>query len=267
MREMPSRATCSPFVAAALLLLASAIPCSGEETEKEKPAPPTALLAVPLVLERGQTTRCAIRGQRLDTVKTVTADKGASVAVVSEGEAKPPDGWKPEQIGDRQIVCDISIPDAFPPDAHALSLSLETAEGDTATISIEVATPGNIVDEKEPNPGFRDAQDITPGRVVRGAIAAGNDNDVFQFDANADSHLEAAVTARQLGSALDPILTLFDANGFERARSDDAPSQNRDARISLPIPATGRYFLVLQDAHDSGSDAHVYRLSLTLEKR
>jgi hypothetical protein len=243
-----------------LLLIVSAV---GEDPKPEKPVPPSALLAIPFVIERGKTTTCVIRGQSLDMIEKITSAEGISVSLTSKAEAKLPDGWKPEKLGDRQVTCEITVNESFPAEATTASLTLTHKAGET--VSIDIAVANTLVDEKEPNPGFDKSQPIETGQNVSGIIGSNKDVDVFHLDAEAGAVISAKVTARQRGSALDPILALYDSNGFERARSDDSAKASRDAALRLTIPTSGRYFFVLQDAHDTGSEAHVYQLHVTTE--
>ncbi len=243
------------------MLFFLALGASGEEAKPKKPVPPSALLAIPFVIERGKTTSCVIRGQSLDTIEKITSVEGISVSITSKEEAKLPDGWKPEQLGDRKVTCEITVNESFPDESTTAALTLTNKAGETANIDIAVAK--TLIDEKEPNPGFDKSQPIEVAQSVRGVIEKNKDVDVFKLDAKADTVIEASVVARQRTSALDPILTLYDSSGFEHARSDDASGSGRDATLKVTIPSSGGYFLVLQDAHDTGSDAHVYLLRVT----
>lgn len=231
-----------------LILLTSTL---GEEPKATKP---TALLAIPFVLERGQTTRCLIRGQGLEAIEKLETPSGVTATIISKEEAKLPEGWKAELIGDRQVTCEITIDASFVGEKVSLRLA-----GD---VSIDLAVVDALLEDKEPNPGFREAQEIVLGKTVRGSIGTNKDVDVFRFEAREGMVLDARIIARERGSALDPMLKLYDDSGFERASSDDTPEAGRDAAFRLTLPTSGRYYLVVQDAHDSGSEAHVYRLEL-----
>ena len=45
------------------------------------------------------------------------------------------------------------------------------------------------------------------------------------------------------------------------ASADDSPA-DRDPRLAFTLPADGRYFLVVQDAHDQGGPAYGYLLQV-----
>jgi hypothetical protein len=44
------------------------------------------------------------------------------------------------------------------------------------------------------------------------------------------------------------------------ATNDDFTKDHRDALLEVALPADGDYYLSLIDAHDTGSNLHVYRL-------
>ena len=41
---------------------------------------------------------------------------------------------------------------------------------------------------------------------------------------------------------------------------DDDSAGGRDPRLQLRLPADGKYFLIVQDAHDTGGEMHPYHL-------
>lgn len=254
---------------AAALVLASFLNSSGQDGDSARepgpPEPPDAFLTVPLVVEKGQTTPCLIRGRSLHTVERIEAPAGVQAIVRSTKEAEIPEGWKPEQIGDQQLACEVTVAaDCRLDPPSPLTLLLKTASGESTTIDIAVAECGMVVDEKEPNGGFREAQALASNRTARGVIATNKDVDVFHFEAEAGARITVEIVARRCGSALDPLLTVYDVEGFECARSDDEAG-NRDARAVFTAPSDGRYHIVLQDAHDTGSTTHVYQVRLTAE--
>jgi len=70
------------------------------------------------------------------------------------------------------------------------------------------------------------------------------------------------VLAARYGSALDSILTLYDADGHTVASNDDLDGTTTDSRLEVTLAKAGVYYVSLIDAHDTGGPAHVYRLSI-----
>jgi hypothetical protein len=135
-----------------------------------------------------------------------------------------------------------------------------TPDGDTKPhqLLVEAALP--VVAEKEPNEGFKQAQEIQLPVVIEGMIERPKDVDVFRFTGKKGQKVTAEVLAHRYGSPLDAMLTLYNAAGQQVAFNDDLAPDTRDARLEVALPAHGEYYLVLIDAHDSGGPAYAYRL-------
>jgi hypothetical protein len=95
--------------------------------------------------------------------------------------------------------------------------------------------------------------------MIDGRIDQPQDVDVFRIEGQAGQKLVCEVLAARHGSALDSILTLYNAAGRVVATNDDHGG-SADSRIEVALPEAGAYYLSLQDAHDQGGPAHVYRL-------
>ena len=119
-----------------------------------------------------------------------------------------------------------------------------------------LAKPEDLIEEKEPNDGFKTAQNISVGKTIVGTINDPRNVDVFELKAEAGQKLTATVRASQAGSLLDPVLTMYDAAGQIVAASDDA--DGRDPRIETVIAKSGSYYFSIQDANDSGGPQLVY---------
>ncbi len=248
-----------PRLIAALVFLALAL-LPGAAQDKKKPAPkmePRVIFTVPLGAAPGKTTRITIRGSNLDDAKEVKL-QGAqgSVKILSKGKAAVPDK-NPEKVGDTQIEIELKL--AAKPD-QPVALIVVTPAGETKPHPILVETVLPVIAEKEPNDGFRAAQSITLPIVIEGTINRPKDVDVFRFEGKKGQKLHAEVLASRHGSPLDAILTWHDAKFEQIAVNDDFATEHHDAKIEMTLPADGAYYLSLIDAHDAGSNLHVYRL-------
>ncbi len=121
-----------------------------------------------------------------------------------------------------------------------------------------VVAKDRLVASREPNGGFHDAQPIEPGQVIEGLIDPARNVDVFRLELTAGRRLVAEVLAARYGSALDPLLSLYDSRGRLLASNDD--SVGTDPRLEFTIGQSGAYFLVLLDALDQGGPTHPYQL-------
>lgn len=129
----------------------------------------------------------------------------------------------------------------------------------------------------EPNNLPGEAQRIEPPIVVNGRLERPGDRDTFVFRATAGSRLLLRLTAQQLGSPLDGVLTLFDPQGNELAVIDDRDPLPRegpvvrllqplpqvdDPQFDFTVPSDGDYTLTVEDRNLSGGAAYAYRLQV-----
>jgi hypothetical protein len=242
---------------AALLLLVSFPPGSGQEKKPDKKDAPKVLVAVPLGAAPGTTTKITIRGLKLDSATELRfAESKATAKIVSKGSVAVPDK-NPDKVGNTQVVVEVTLPADVA--GGPLSFTLVTLAGESPphVLLVESAVP--VVAEKEPNNSFRQAQPIQIPQAVDGLIHEPKDVDVFRFAGKAGQRLVCEVFAARHGSALDSLLTLYDADGQQLASNDDM-AESTDSLLEVPLPKDGTYYLALMDAHDQGGPAHVYRL-------
>src|SRR5262249_33055189 len=82
------------------------------------------------------------------------------------------------------------------------------------------------------------------------------------FTGKKGQRLVAEVEARRLGSALDPLLTLYDGRRVQVAWSQGLARLAGDARLEATLPADGTYALELHDALYRAGNAGFFRLKI-----
>jgi acetyl esterase/lipase len=124
--------------------------------------------------------------------------------------------------------------------------------------------------EKEPNNDPARAQQVSLPVIVNGRIDQPDDCDVFSFEGRGGSRVVAEVYARRLNSPLDSLLKLTDAAGKQLAVNDDFEDKavglithQADSRLSVTLPADGRYYLYLTDQQHKGGPEYTYRLRIS----
>jgi Bacterial pre-peptidase C-terminal domain len=242
-----------------LLSVALGVPgLLAEDKKPEKKDEPRVVVAVPLGVAPGATTKVTLRGVKLDTATAVrcTSD-GVTVKLLNKGKAAVPNQQEPAKVGDTQAEVEVTLPPGFSGNTVSLIVTIPAGETEPHNLLVESTLP--VIAEKEPNNGFRQAQPIQVPQVVDGQIAQAQDVDVFRFEGKAGQRVVCEVLAARHGSALDSLLTLYDADGRQVASNDDAAGSS-DSLLEVALPRDGVYFLCLQDAHDQGGPAHVYRL-------
>jgi hypothetical protein len=264
------------IASAAAALLACLLPLAraaddAKDAAKKKDAPKV-LCVAPLAVRPGVKTTVRLRGAGLDAATDVRfpdARSGAVEATLkSKGKADTIKGFDAKAVGDTQVEFELTVPD----DARAgaeLAVVVVTPAGETEPRKLPVLDAASVVEEKEPNDGFREAQPIEYGKTVLGAIVQEGDVDVFRLDGKAGQSIVAEVQAGKLGSPLDSLLTLYDAHGQVVALNDDAPGADagKDSKLAATFPSDGVYYLALSDANDHGSPLHAYRLVVALQPR
>jgi hypothetical protein len=228
--------------------------------QAKKPAPnnaPQVIMSIPLGAPPGRTTRITIRGLRLHQASALRfPNSKATAKIVSKGRATVPNKV-PAKEGETQVVADVTLPKETT--GPTVNFVVVTPAGASKAHPLLVEKSIPVVAEKEPNNGFRTAQKIQFPQAVDGVIAHAKDVDVFRFEGKAGQKVVCEVLAARYGSALDSLLTLYDADGQELASNDDIKGST-DSRLEITLPKTAAYFLSLMDAHDQGGPAHVYRL-------
>jgi hypothetical protein len=237
-----------------------------DQQEEKKPEPPRVTLVLPLAVTPGSTNTLSIRGQNLTNV-TELRFTNETFKATADIRSRPKPGTSKEadakKAGDGQLEVELTLPADAEAGRHYFILV--SPEGRSAPHVLLVVPKAVLTGEMEPNSGFRQPQDIAPGRPVLGGIREANDVDVFRLHCRAGERLLASIEAARFGSSLDSVLTLYNAAGHLLARNDDAAG-GVDSLLRWLCPEDGQYFLCVQDAHDRGGQAHPYLLTVTLEK-
>ncbi len=240
-----------------VVLLIGASACLAQEAKPDKQ--PRIIVASPLAITAGVPVNLALRGLFLDDITELKL--GATeikVEIASKGKATVPPNYEAKRIGDTQVEAKFTLPAETPP--GRLSLVAVSAGGTSAPYEITVAKSDDLIEDKEPNDGFKTAQMVAAGKTVVGTIHEARNVDVFEIKGQAGQKLVISVLASQAGSPLDPVLTLYDSTGQVIAGNDD--SDGRDPRLETVLGKSGSYFLSLQDANDTGGPHFAYLLKI-----
>jgi hypothetical protein len=221
---------------------------------------PRAIVVLPLGMKPGTKEKLTIRGANLDGATEVRFAEGiAEAKIVSKGKAGVPDK-NPEKVGDTQVVVEVTLSEKATENA---AFTIVTPQGDTKPHPLLVETERAVIKEIEPNDGFRKPHELKQlPAVIEGSIDRPRDVDVFSFRGKKGQKLRVETQAARFGSALDPQLTLYRAGSLQV----DAPTKSLsgDQTLEIQLPFDDQYLVVLNDAHDSGSAIHAYRLIVEL---
>lgn len=100
------------------------------------------------------------------------------------------------------------------------------------------------------------------GQVAVDGVCEELRSDFYRITAKKGERLSIELVAQRLGSPLDPLLRLLDAQGRELASNDDATGLGADARIDFRCPKTGDYLAEVRDTRHAGGPRHRYRLRI-----
>lgn len=123
--------------------------------------------------------------------------------------------------------------------------------------------------DAEPNNNQQTAQRVKLPVIVNGRVDRPGDWDLFSFKGRAGDEIVARVQARSLGSPMDSMLKLTDANGKLLAVNDDHEDKgaglithHADSLVSAKLPADGTYLIHLGDTQNKGGPECGYRLRI-----
>ena len=245
-----------------LVLLLTPTATAEEKKKEEKKETPRVTVVTPFSLVKGKTETVRIRGISLTDTTSIRLDGGAvpiAGTLKSQGKAEAIKGTDAVKTGDTQVEATFTLPADI--STAALSLIVVTKTGETKPFALLLLETTSVVEEKEPNGGFREAQEIQLGQMVRGVIADASDVDVFKLHLKAGEQIVAEVDAARHGSPLDSLLVLYDEKGHELASNDDSEA-GTDSILKFKIATEGVYLICLSDANGSGSAAHAYVLTV-----
>ncbi len=225
--------------------------------EKKDPARITGV--VPLEVSPGAEVTLKLRGLKLDgaTEVRLPSAPGVKVELKEKKKADLPNGVEAKVAGDTQCEAVVKLP----ADLAVGMLAVEVVMPDAVLkTELRVMPADALAEEKEPNNGFREAQELSPGKCMRGKIREDKDVDVFAFTARKGQRMAIEVLAARATSMLDPLVTLYDEGGRVLKMVDD--SQGRDPVFVFEAPADGRFLLAIQDTGDRGGSWHAYQLTV-----
>lgn len=237
-----------------VLLGACAMPGLAEEekaksTESEAPSLTS---ATPFALAVGATQKLVIRGRHLDDLTSLRLLGGAAPLEIKGFIPSPPAGEKPadkekeKEKGkpriEQSLQAELRVPDNTPLGTN-VTLVATGPKGESNSLRVYVAARGMLVDEKDPNGGFKEAQAIETGWSVYGTLSQATDVDVFKIRMKPGQSLRAELFAAQLGSSLDGSLNVYDSTGALLASNDDAAG--RDPALNVKCTSESDCFIAV----------------------
>lgn len=233
------------------------------EAADAPPLAPRIGMSIPLAVPRGAVSKLILRGWKLEqAVEVRSSAPGVDCKLLGKSSAAVPNGLDAKLVGDTQVECEVTLPADFAGAEFALIVS--AANGASQPYSVLISRLDGMLDEQEPNEGLRQARPLGAALVVDGRIQSDRDVDVYELEGAAGERVELEIQARRRGSPLDSLLTLYDRRGRSLAASDDR--FGADSQLTVALPATDKYYVVVQDAQDRGGPTFSYRLTLRRQR-
>lgn len=257
---------CAPLLAMGLALAPAHADDKPDKKEEKMPEPPRVAVALPLALKTGTTNKIVLRGLNLTNVTELRFTNEAVRADIVLGKktkAEVPKEADAKKVGDTQIAAEIFLPAVTTAGTNWLTLT--SPDGVSEPRPLVFLPAGELSEEKEPNGGFREAQSLSIGQTMSGTTKEVGDVDVFRFEGAAGQMIRLEVFAAAAGSALDSLITLYDAKGRGLASNDDARG-GRDSFLETMLVAAGPHYISVMDANDKAGPTHVYLLRIFSER-
>ncbi|HUY36856.1 MAG TPA: hypothetical protein VMV69_29320 [Pirellulales bacterium] len=205
---------------------------------------PAVTRIAPTGVQPGRTVEITVSGERLEGLNAVLGPPGVRLAKVLAVE---------EKLArlELEVAADVA------PGVYPFHLLAKAGLSNPRMLRIDEFPQTS---ETEDNNSLATANAIAAPMGVNGVLTAA-DVDHYRFEVAAGATLVFDVEAQRVGSALRPVLTLFDAAGRTVARAataarDIAP----DVRLSHTFRSSGTYYARLHDQVYAGGDFAVYHL-------
>ena len=231
---------------------------SAQDAKSDKQ--PVIVCVTPLAIVPGKEVKLAVRGVLLDEITSMKVGSAEiKVEIASKNKTPVPPNYDAKRVGDTQAEIKLTLPLETP--VGKISLIAVSASGESKPYEIMVATADDLIDEQEPNDGFKSPQNVSLGKTIVGVISDVRNVDVFRIEVLTGQKLIVETIAARAGSVLDPTVTLYDSQARIIAANDDH-AESRDSRIETTLSRPGMYFVTIQDANDSGGPHFGYLLRI-----
>ncbi len=118
------------------------------------------------------------------------------------------------------------------------------------------------IDETEPNDQLEKAQNLDWPCAVAGSFKP-QDLDFYTFTGKQNAKIVLEVEAHRLNSQVSPVVVLLNEEGAIVAQSRETPGTEKDCRVALTLPRTGKYYIQVHDqTYRGGPSLFDYRLRL-----
>lgn len=237
-----------------------------------QPAPKLTSLT-PEWVQRGAAVEITVTGENLSGVTGFLIDGDPGLTVTNAMAAEPLPSNSAVTVESTGGGITRVEPARSARDDKKLVLRVTAAAGATlAARELRVTGPGGVsnplnlnvgqwleVARRDGNETRVDAQVLELPAVISGAVSAPAQTNFFRFKAKANEEFVFEVDAARRGSPLDSSLAVYDLDGRELARNEDAIGL--DSLLMFTVPKAGEYVAALRDFRFRGGGEYRYRLT------
>jgi hypothetical protein len=261
-----------PILALAFSAAAFAASTISDWPTGNRTTPPTINSVSPRGVPRGATTELTVEGLNLAKASTVFfSEPGVKARILRIKEL--PDG--PDvRLGSNGGISTVDVGPLPPRNEVTLELDV-SPDADIGPVDFRLQTPlgtspeGRFLIEpyygesadREPNDTPEDAVEVFTPAILVGAISKPGDVDYYKVTVSAGQQLVFENGAAMLGSALQPVVSIYDADqalvkeyGLEGGRSAQYFAHRFDK--------AGAYYIKIADYEEGGSARHFYRIKV-----
>ncbi len=220
-------------------------------------APPTISDLMPRGAQKGRPFTLRLVGRELKDVIKIHSTLPASFTALADSTAGPMEGRYASFLVEPKAGLQSGV---YP-------VRVETAEGISNVQLFSIGDfPETTEDESEmgakpnSNDSIEAAQSLPASAVTLTGTLRGAERDFYRFQGKLGERRVIEIEGRRVGSAVDPVLRVFDQSGKLLARSEDTPMLGLDARVDVKLPKDGYYYVEVHDARFSTQTANFYRL-------
>ncbi len=219
-------------------------------------APPSITELQPRGAQRGRPFTLTVAGANLGEGPKIVSSLPATFTAL--GSDKP-------GMGDKYATYLVEPTGEWPIGVYPIRVSGANGLSNVLLFSVG-AFPEMVEEESRPgslphqNDSIEKAQTLPSTPITINGKLMGPERDFYRLQIKAGERRVFEVDARRVGSAIDPVIEVYDAAGRRLARSEDEATTSLDARLDMTFAKEGFYYVEVYDARYSNQAQNYYRL-------
>ncbi|MEJ5275385.1 MAG: WD40 repeat domain-containing protein [Thermogemmata sp.] len=206
----------------------------------QPPQPVQVSSVTPPAVHRGQRVQLTVRGRHLQHLRELTASQpGIHLK------------WKPAEEPGETLVVEASVSPEAPVGVATLRFAGVTGSSVTWPLIVDRFP---AVSERGSGDAIRTGEAVRLPVTIAGTVDRPGDEDFYRFQVHAGEEIGVEVVAAEIGSKLEPVLALHDAEGRIVAEGERS--------LGYTAVQAGVYVLSIRDKQFRGGQGFAYRLHI-----